>query len=192
MLGRILAMAFCMQSRWEPVTRASLAGFGIGMAAFLLVVFRSEPGFVFLLDHANLMFHEAGHPITGLFSERLEPYGGTIGQLAFPLIVTVSFWRKGQALGSAAGAIWFFENFLNIARYLADARTMELPLVGGGDHDWNTILGRWGLLEYDTRIAGALVFAAWAGIASTCLWILWRAWQDRRRVVSSEAQTIPV
>jgi hypothetical protein len=146
---------------------------------FLLALFRSEPGFVVLLDHANLLFHEAGHPLIGLFSVRLEPYGGTVGQLVFPVFFMVSFWRSGQAPGMAAASIWFFENWLNIGRYLADARAMELPLIGGGDHDWNTILSRWGLLRHDLQIAAAIKFVAWVGIATSVLWLSWRAWQDR-------------
>jgi hypothetical protein len=68
-----------------------------------------------------------------------------------------------------------FENWLNIARYLADAQAMELPLAGGGDHDWNTILLRRGLLQYDTKIAAGLRVGAWLGIADSCVWIAWRA-----------------
>ncbi len=164
---------------WEPVGLASLIGFMAGFGIFLLAVFRSEPGFIVLLDHANLLFHEAGHPIVGLFSTRLEPYGGTIGQLVFPVVLTVSFWRTGQAPGVAAASIWFFENWLNIGRYLADARAMELPLVGGGDHDWNTILSRWGLLRHDLQIAAGIKVFAWVGIATSVSWLIWRTWQDR-------------
>jgi hypothetical protein len=163
------------------MTTPRLMGFAAGVGGFLLVMLRSEPGFVFLLDHANLLFHEAGHPLIGLFSSRLEPYGGTIGQLAFPCILAFSCFRKRQPLGVAAGGIWFFENCLNIARYVADARRLELPLVGGGDHDWNTLLTRWDLLQYDTRIAGWLTAGAWCGIAALCSWIVWRTWQDRNR-----------
>ena len=171
------------QREGEPVTKAGLIGFAAGFGLFLLVLLRSEPGFVFLLDHANLLFHEAGHPVIGLFSERLEPYGGTIGQLVFPCVLAVSFWRKRQAFAAAAAVIWFFENCLNIARYMADARALQLPLVGGGDHDWNTILNRWNLLQFDTRIAATLKIIAWLGIAAACAWIAWRAWCDRSRPV---------
>ena len=66
------------QHEWEPLTKAKLIGFGAGAWLFLLLLLRSEPGFVFLLDHANLLFHEAGHPAVGLLSSRLEPYGGTL------------------------------------------------------------------------------------------------------------------
>ena len=133
-----------------------------------------------IVDQANLLFHEAGHPVVGLFSSRLEPYGGTLGQLFFPALLVVAFWRRGDPLGVSACGVWFFENWLNIARYMADARRMELPLVGGGDHDWHTILSRWGLLAFDTRIAGALRLFAWNGMATCGLWLAWRVWQDRQ------------
>jgi hypothetical protein len=166
---------------WEPVTNGKLVGFAAGLGIFLFMLCRSEPGFVLVLDHANLLFHEAGHPIVGLFSARLEPYGGTMGQLVFPAVLLAAFWRRGQPLGVAASGLWFFENWFNVARYVADARQMALPLVGGGDHDWNTILSRWGLLRYDAQIAAGVRLVAWLGIAASCCWLGWRVWQDRHR-----------
>jgi hypothetical protein len=129
------------------------------------------------------LFHEAGHPIVGIFSQRLEPYGGTFGQLFFPVFLAVSFWRKGQSRAVAGAGIWFFENWINISRYMADARTLQLPLVGGGDHDWNTILHRWDILQYDTLIASTLKAGGWVGIGAICGWVVWRAWADRARLV---------
>jgi hypothetical protein len=182
-LAAFLLPPVSMERReWDLVTNAKAIGFGVRAGLFFLLLFRSEPGFIFLLDHANLLFHEAGHPLVGLFSTRLEPYGGTLGQLVFPCVLAVSFWRKGQTLGFAAAWIWFFENWLNIARYMADARRLELPLVGGGDHDWNTILARWGALNLDTRIAAVLNAIGWLGILSACLWVGWRFWRDRGRI----------
>lgn len=176
------------ESRWGKIGGLELAGFGLGLAAFLGLLFASERGFIFGLDHANLLFHEAGHPFVGLFSNRLETYGGTIGQLVFPVVLAVSFWRKGQALAFAAAVIWFFENWPNIARYMADARVLELPLLGGGDHDWNTIFTRWGILQYDMEIAGTVKFIGWTGMLLAVMWIGWRWWCDRKRPEdSSEA-----
>ena len=169
---------------WEPVTNARLIGFGIGAGLFFLLLFGSERGFVFLIDHANLLFHEAGHPIIGLFSNRLEPYGGTIGQLVFPIVLAVSFWRKEQPLSFAGSVLWFFENWLNIARYMADARAQELPLVGGGDHDWNTIFGRWHVLAYDTQIAAVVKTIGWIGMLAACVWVGWQWYRDRNRMLT--------
>ena len=123
-----------------------LIAFAIGCGVFGLLLAISEPGYIFLVDDANLLFHEAGHPFVGLFSQRLETYGGTMGQLVFPVVLAVSFWRKREAVSFAASVIWFFENWLNIARYMADAREQVLLLVGGGDHDWANIFGRWHVL----------------------------------------------
>ncbi|MDB6108403.1 MAG: hypothetical protein JWR69_153 [Pedosphaera sp.] len=166
--------------KWSPVTTRMLIGFVIGCGVFLLLVFKSEPGFVFLIDHANLPFHEAGHLLVGIFSNRLETYGGTLGQLTFPVVLAVSFWRKGDSLSFAGSVIWFFENWLNIARYMADARVQVLPLVGGGDHDWANIFGRWKLMAHDTQIARAVTGMAWLGIAAACAWVVWRWWRDRQ------------
>lgn len=166
---------------WDRVTKAKLIGFVIGAGLFFALVLCSEPGFVFIVDHANLLFHEAGHPIVGLFVHRLETYGGTIGQLVFPCVLAVSFWRKGQPLSFSGAWIWFFENWLNIARYMADARSQKLPLVGGGDHDWHRILSRWHLLQYDVGLATAVKTMGWLGMLAACGWVIWRAWQDRSR-----------
>jgi hypothetical protein len=179
------------RAEWNVVTQPKLAGFLVAAGLFFLLVLMSEPGFVFIVDHANLLFHEAGHPIVGLFSQRLEPYGGTLGQLAFPVVLAVSFWRKGQALSFAGAVIWFFENFLNIARYMADARRQELPLVGGGHHDWHGILSRWNLLQHDVSLATAVNVIGWLGMVAACLWICGRAWQDRNRP-SQQADPAPV
>ena len=54
--------------------------------------------------------------------------------------------------------------------------------MGGGDHDWSTILTRWGLLQYDTRIAAVLRLAGGLGIAAASAWVACRAWRDRCRL----------
>ena len=169
------------RTEWDILTKPKLIGFLIGAVLFFLLVILSEPGFVFVLDHANLLFHEAGHPIVGLFSTRLETYGGTIGQLVFPCILAVSFWRQGRSLSFAGAVIWFFENWLNIARYMADARRQELPLIGGGEHDWQQIFSRWHLLQHDVAIATATNVLGWLGMIGACVWVIWRALRDRHR-----------
>ena len=35
---------------------------------------------------------------------------------------------------------------------MRDARTQELPLVGGGEHDWAFLLGHFGVLAHDQGI----------------------------------------
>ena len=122
------------------------------------------------------MFHEAGHPIFGLFGNTLGLYGGTLGQLAFPLVTSITFWRSRETAAFFVCQLWLFENFLNIARYMADARTQVLPLLGAGEHDWTNIFSRWGLLWADQAIAGLVKTAACLGIGLLWLWLAsqWR------------------
>jgi hypothetical protein len=171
-------------SHWRRLSTRKLTGFLVGIGVFAFLVFNSEPGFVFCLDHANLLFHEAGHPAVGLFSRRLEVYGGTMGQLTFPVVLAVAFWRKREAVSFAASVIWFFENWLNIARYMADARTQILPLVGGGCHDWAEIFGRWHVLNHDTQIAAVVRTTGWLGMAAASVWIIWLWWAGRKNSVN--------
>ncbi len=161
---------------WQPVTGT---GFGVFSVAALLVLYlaNTRDGWIPLLDSANLVFHEAGHPIFGLFGERLAVYGGTLGQLAFPLVATVSFWQRREPLPFALALLWLFENFFNVARYMADARTQVLPLVGSGEHDWTEIFSRWGMLASDTAVAGTVRFLAWAGILVAWGWLA-RRWRE--------------
>jgi hypothetical protein len=184
-----ISIASPRDTRWEPLTSARLGAFLIGAAVFLVVILKSEPGFVMILDFANLLFHEAGHPIYGMLSERLTVYGGTLGQLTFPVVLGISFWRKAEPIPFAVSWIWFFENFLNIARYMADARAQVLPLVGSGDHDWNEIFLRWNVLSHDTSIAAITRTIGWIGMAAPVSWIIYRALDDRRKNAASFSET---
>jgi len=77
-------------------------------------------------------------------------------------------------VGFAVTGFWFFENFLNIARYMADAVAQVLPLVGGGEHDWTNIFSRWGVLSSDTTIAAFVAGVGWLGMIGVWGWLVWR------------------
>ena len=142
----------------------------------LIALGRTEDGWMPFLDGINLLFHEAGHPIFGLFGwETLAILGGTLMQVLVPLLVAANFrWRR-HPLGLALGLQWAAQNLLNIARYMADARAQELPLVGGGEHDWGTLLGQWHLLARDTVLASRVAACGWIGLFLPVLWLAWRA-----------------
>ena len=141
---------------WAPVPRWGLVALGLAALWFAWVHFVSREGWVFLLDGANLALHEAGPPVVGLFSERLMVYGGTIFQLLFPALFAHHFWRRRQAPGFAAMLLWLAESLMNVGRYMKDARAQALPLVGGGEHDWTEIFGRFGVLAHDVGIGNSV------------------------------------
>lgn len=164
-----------------PVTSGKLAGSLAAISVLFLVEVTSDEGWVPILDNLNLVFHESGHPLFGLFGHTIGFLGGTLMQLLVPLLVLAACWYKRQAAAIGLAGVWFFQNFLNIARYMADARAQELPLVGGGEHDWATLFGQWGILSSDTRIAGVMQALGWLGMLGCTSWILWRWIMDRQR-----------
>ena len=99
------------------------------------------------LDLVNLPFHEAGHLFFTPFGSTMHYLGGTFGQLLVPALLAGYFlFRQGRPFGAAFCVWWLGQNFVNISVYMADARELSLPLVGGGDHDWNELFFRFGLL----------------------------------------------
>jgi len=165
---------------WEPVGTPAFAAASMGFGGLMLVAVTARDGWIPLLDGVNLVFHEAGHPIFGLFgSETLGFLGGTLMQVLVPVVVGVAFWRKRQTVGAAVATLWAGENGLNIARYMADARTQLLPLVGGGEHDWATLFGQWGCLSRDTAIAAGVRAVGWIGMLGAWAWLAWR-WRRSR------------
>jgi len=156
-----------------PVGLGKLLGaLAAGGLLFLLELSSSE-GWVPIMDSLNLVFHEAGHPMFGIFGEVTGFLGGTLMQLLVPLFVLGSCWYKRQAVAMGLAGVWFFQNFLNIARYMADARLQELPLVGGGEHDCATLFGQ------DTAIAGIVRLLGWLGMLGCLGWLGWRWYRDR-------------
>ncbi len=163
-------------TRWTPVSSFAFGVFLVGVVLLGLAV-RATGGFVPVLDHANLAFHEAGHLVFGVLGRTAELYGGTLGQLVFPLVALVAFAWRGSSVGVAVAAIWLCENFFNIARYAADARAQVLPLVGGGEHDWENILLRWRALDADVRVAKYIRVIGVLGWLVAAAWLAWRSRQ---------------
>jgi hypothetical protein len=176
------AMEWLQDIQEEPLATVTLGKLILALAAaavVFLVELTSQEGWVPILDSLNLVFHEAGHPLFGLFGVTIGFLGGTLMQLLVPLLVLGSCWYKRETVAIGLAGLWFFQNFLNIARYMADARTQELPLVGGGEHDWATLFGQWGLLAQDTAIAGAMKTLGWIGMVCCVGWLIWRWFRDR-------------
>ncbi|HYK39111.1 MAG TPA: hypothetical protein VEU98_03760 [Candidatus Eremiobacteraceae bacterium] len=170
---------------WKPVSR--IAGISWLGAYFVFLIYAAinAPNFLFI-DFANLLIHEAGHPIFGVFSGSdqsgfgytLMILGGTLLELIAPLACLAIFFFKREAAAVAFCSFWFFENFLYIGTYMADARALALPLVGSGDHDWNILFGQWGWLRYDVSIGQATRFVGWCGMIATMAWLAFRAWRS--------------
>jgi hypothetical protein len=168
-----------LKQPWEPATWPTFAA---ALAFPVLVLLVREPnGWTPFLDGVNLIFHEAGHPLFGLFHwETLTILGGTLMELLVPSALCLAFVWKRQPLGTALCGQWAAQNLLYIACYMADARAQELPLAGGGEHDWTALLSQWGLLERDTVLAGRVAFLGWTLMLAWVGWLGWRLWVRQR------------
>ena len=109
-----------------------------------------------LLDSVDLAIHETGHLVFAPFGEVIGSLGGTLFQLIVPASFVWYFWRRGDRHAATVPLWWVAQNLWNISVYVRDARTQELPLVGGGEHDWAYLLGRFGWLAHDRGISQAI------------------------------------
>jgi len=143
----------------------AVAGRGIGLVALAILAWKvfargiaaEPPGFFLgILDGANLIFHEAGHILFSPFGDFMQYLGGSLMQVAIPVTCAVYFWLHEQRGSAAVALFWAGESLTNVAIYVADARRMELPLIGG-DHDWNYLLDRLNLLNQADSL-GRFVF----------------------------------
>ena len=110
------------------------------------------------LDSLDLAIHETGHLVFGFGGETLTLLGGTLFQLMVPAAFAVALWRSGDRHGATVPVWWLGQNCWNISVYIRDARAQELPLVGGGEHDWAILLANWDWLNRDASLANAVHF----------------------------------
>ena len=140
----------------------------------------------------DLGIHEAGHLLFSGCGRFLMVAGGTLLQLAAPLLVVGMFLRQRDDFGACFAVAWFGVNLNEVAVYLSDARAQVLPLVtvGGGEaaHDWTYLLGRFGVLQHDLRI-GALVRGSSILLQAAAIvaagYVLWAAAMSRSRATAS-------
>ncbi len=175
---------FTLQSTpfWKPITTGQFMGLSLVFSGLFFLLYSygamGKSVFLFLLHNVNLVFHEAGHFILALLHFGRIPVilGGSLGQLVIPLIVCIAFFRERDRAGFAFAGVWFFENFLDIAVYMADSRALVLPLIGGlgeESHDWRNLFLHWGVLKKDLKIAGTIEAMGWTGMALIWFWLGW-------------------
>jgi hypothetical protein len=145
-----------------------------------------------LFGALNLGIHEGGHLLFSWQpSEFLMVAGGTLLQLAAPILSAVMFARQPDFFAVTFCSGWLGMNLYNVATYAADAQAMALPLVTVGDgscldncHDWNYLLGETGLLAHDQGVGTCfrvLAFLAlWGGVAAGAWLVARMARGDRR------------
>ncbi len=140
----------------------------------------------------DLVFHEAGHVIFSPFGRFMTVFGGSLTQVLIPIVLAVAFVRQGQPFSAAACAWWAGQNLVDLAPYIADARSLSLVLLGGRTgaevegHDWEFILMRLGAMHHDRTLGLA---AHYGGLAVMVASIAFGAWWLFRAPPESPALT---
>jgi hypothetical protein len=168
----------------------------LALTALLVVLgwraFHDEYGAVPLVSGINLAVHELGHMLFmpfgfAVLGETMVILGGSLTQIAFPLIFVAYFLRarKGRrdVFASMVCLWWAAINVLGVAIYCNDARAGVLMLISGETgqesdaHDWNNLLTRWGALNQDHAIADVMRRMAWLMFVvsiGVCSYVAWR------------------
>lgn len=167
---------------WAPTPRVALIAWLLFFSLFLYQL-AHHSGVLLLMDGVFVPIHEGGHLLFRWFGEFISVAGGTFFQLFVPFAFAMYFFFHRQAQGVAFCMFCFFEQFLPIATYMADARAQELPLLTVGDpefviHDWNYLFSHLGVLDHDVQIASAVRFIGWIGMITVMIWLLWRGLND--------------
>jgi len=178
----------------QRFARLALAGVLTWLA---WIAFHDELGYIPLLSDIDLAIHEFGHMLFMPFGiqflgNTMMILGGSLTQVAFPLIFFGYFMRKHddaprRDLFAAMVCLWWSGiNLLSVAIYCADSRAGQLMLLDGSTgqesdgHDWNNLLTRWGLLEHDTAIARWMRAIAWLVCVASIIVAIWSALQVPR------------
>jgi len=175
------------------------------------IAFRDDLGYVPLLSDIDLAVHEFGHMLFMPFGiqflgSTMVILGGSLIQVAFPLVFFGYFWRKQddgrrRDLFAAMVCLWWSGiNLLSVAIYCADSRAGQLMLLDGSTgqesdgHDWNNLLTRWGLLAHDTAIARwmrAIAFVVCVGSIIVAIWSALQVSREQPVVEGADAATLP-
>ena len=193
-------------SSQRTLQRYGRLALGAVLALLAWSAFRNEYGYVPLLSDIDLAIHEFGHMLFMPFGiqflgNTMMILGGSLTQVAFPLIFFGYFWRKQgdgrrRDLFAAMVCLWWSAiNLLDVAIYCADSRAGQLMLIDGSTgqesdgHDWNNLLTRWGLLEHDTTIARWMRAIAWLVCVASIIVAVWSQLQSPREQPAEALET---
>jgi hypothetical protein len=144
------------------------------------------------LHLVHLPFHEAGHVLLMPFGRFVSVLGGSLFQVAIPLLCGGVFLLKNRDPFAASVTLWWAgQSLMDLAPYIADARALRLPLIGGRTgaevegHDWEYLLGAVGLMSRDVTL-GKLSFALGAvAMLAALAWGGAFVWRLRTRLPAS-------
>ena len=162
-------------------------GLTIALAMYGVAILAAPASWSFI-DNINLPVHATGHLLFAPFGDTLQLLGGSVLQLLLPLAFAAYFTMHRDEHAASIGIWWVGQNFVNISTYMADAQAMDLPLVGGGEHDWNLLFEQWGVLSQAVQYAQFARGFGFLVMLVATVWGLFEALDARVRVPPAKAR----
>ena len=103
--------------------------------------------------------HEASHLFAMFLPHIFTAAAGSIGEVVFTILIVFAVLKGRAYFAAIFGALWVMLAMNSAGRYMADARTQQIPLVGFSNqptHDWNFVFSQLGWLPADTIIGNSV------------------------------------
>ncbi len=147
--------------------------------AYVGVRHLSDPLYTSLFGGLTLGIHELGHLILRPLGDWPGVAGGSLAQLVAPIAAGAIFFRQRDYFAISVAGAWLAFSLWGLATYIGDARAQELPLLALGPdpiHDWNWMLAKLGLLDWDKGLAfltRLIATLTWVGAMTFGGWLVW-------------------
>lgn len=122
--------------------------------------------------HLHLPIHEAGHLLFTPFGEVMHFLGGSLFQVAFPLVFVGSFVLRRDLFSAFLVLLWSGDSLIDVSFYVADAYDQALPLIGG-EHDWAYLLGVIDKVHYASQLGHAVWWWGALTMLAGCIGAAW-------------------
>ena len=130
------------------------------MAAVGLYYVAQPGGYPFTpFNLVNFVSGQLGHLLFAMFGDLASLIGGPALQVAFPLGLFFYLFLAKKHLLAALALFWTAQSLFDVAVYARDARALQIPVLGG-DHVWNALLYRLGLLAFDQFVSALFYLSA--------------------------------
>lgn len=145
-----------------------------------------RPAAPHFIDSANLMFHEAGHLLFGLFPQWFSIAMGGGFQTGLPLAIALYSVYRRQYYTAAVVLMWVGQTLTNTSVYAGDALVMKLDLIGGENtiHDWNHLLWHFGMLRHTDTIAATIRIAGTATVIVGLMLSIYLSFDRKADIIS--------
>lgn len=120
--------------------------------------------------------HEAAHIAFGFLPPIVTAASGSLSEIVFTVILVVASIKAKSYLATGFSLLWVMLAMSSAGRYMADAKSQLMPLIGPGanpQHDWHFVFGELGLIEQGAVIGDTLRFVGYGVGVIALIVVIW-------------------